>query len=112
MTSVGIRETTAKVDRMGAVNESGVQLSEVEQYEDDPQAWREAKREEVAKKYSPIQRPAAAMGKRQSGGVLLAFFLLGVAASVIDISFLQDVLGQLLNMPEIQHMVLVQQSAW
>lgn len=36
MTSVGIRETTAKVDRMGAVNESGVQLSEVEQYEDDP----------------------------------------------------------------------------
>lgn len=41
------------------------------------------------------------MGKRQSGGVLLAFFLLGVAASVIDISFLQDVLGQLLNMSEI-----------
>ncbi len=101
MTSVGIRETTAKVDRMGVVNESGAQLSEVEQYEDDPQAWREAKREEVAKKYSPIQRPAAVMGKRQSGGVLLTFFLLGVAASVIDISFLQDVLGQLLNMPGI-----------
>lgn len=47
-----------------------------------------------------------ANGARQSGGMLIAFAVIGIVVSMVDITFLSDVLGRMLNMGQVEATIL------
>lgn len=90
--SMAATTTTAKPKVGVAYSTTEYQL-----YKKDPAGWREALRNKLEVEIPRPQRVAPNSGKRQSGVFLMTFFVIGVLVSVVDITFLQDVLGRILN---------------
>ncbi|GEM_PF-5586498 len=86
--------------RVAAEEEARQRAAQLKQREAErlerEQREQEAYRQEATERQQRLEALRAG-GVRQSGGILIAFAVIGIVVSVVDITFLKDVLGRMLG---------------